>query len=84
MAFVFDKLHQKILLIKRRDVPVWVIPGGGIEKGETSEVAAIRETKEESGYDIKIIRKVAEYSRAPSPFNSKLAEGLEQEINECD
>lgn len=62
MAFVFDKSHQKILLVKRRDVPVWVIPGGGIEKGETSEETAIRETKEESGYDIKIIRKVAEYS----------------------
>jgi 8-oxo-dGTP pyrophosphatase MutT (NUDIX family) len=57
MAFVFDKSRNKILLVKRRDIPVWVIPGGRVEKGETSERAAVRETKEESGFDIKIIRK---------------------------
>lgn len=62
MAFTFNKRKNKILLVKRRDIPIWVIPGGGIEDGETPEEAAVRETEEESGYEIKITRKVAEYT----------------------
>lgn len=76
MVFVFDRSQKKILLVKRRDVPVWVIPGGGIEKGETSEMAAIRETKEESGFDIKIIRKVAEYTHRGSHKRNNLFEAV--------
>jgi len=76
MAFVFDKSRKKILLVKRRDVPVWVIPGGRIEKGETSERAAVRETKEESGYDIKIIRKIAEYTHRGSNKRNNLFEAV--------
>jgi 8-oxo-dGTP diphosphatase len=49
---------EKILLVKRRDVPVWVLPGGGIDAGETPEIAAIREAKEETGLDVTITRKV--------------------------
>ncbi|MCE5294869.1 MAG: NUDIX hydrolase [Chlamydiales bacterium] len=49
---------EKILLVKRRDVPVWVLPGGGIDDGETPEIAAIREAKEETGLDVAITRKV--------------------------
>lgn len=73
-VFVFDKSKKKILLVKRRDVPVWVIPGGGIEEGETPEKAAIREAKEESGFDIKIIRKVAEYTHIGSDKKNHLFE----------
>ncbi len=65
-VFIFDKSKKKILLVKRRDIPVWVIPGGGIEKDESPEGAAVREAKEESGYDIKIIRKVAKYTHKGS------------------
>lgn len=75
MAFVFDK-SGKILLVKRRDVPIWVIPGGGIEIEESPEQAAIRETKEESGYDIKIIRKVAEYTHRGSNKKNNLFEAV--------
>src|ERR1700733_3968345 len=53
---------SKILLIKRRDIPVWVLPGGGIDQGEKPETAACRETEEETGYQVKIVRKIAEYS----------------------
>lgn len=54
-AFVFSG-DNKLLLgksIKGGVYPgCWVVPGGGIEKGETKIQAAIRETLEETGIDI--------------------------------
>jgi len=49
---------EKVLLIERRDVPVWVLPGGGIEQDELPEVAVVREVKEETGLDVAVVRKV--------------------------
>jgi 8-oxo-dGTP pyrophosphatase MutT (NUDIX family) len=50
------------LLIKRRDIPVWVLPGGGIDAGETPDHAACREMEEETGCRVEIVRKIAEYT----------------------
>ena len=60
-ALIFDSKRESILLIKRRDVPVWALPGGAIDPGEEPEEAAIREAHEETGYRVSIIRKCAEY-----------------------
>lgn len=47
----------RILMVKQhhegRDI--WMVPGGGIEAGENSIEAAIREAKEETGLDIEVV-----------------------------
>jgi 8-oxo-dGTP pyrophosphatase MutT (NUDIX family) len=58
---VFNEERTEVLLIKRRDIPVWVLPGGGLDPGETPEEGAQREVREETGYEVRIIRKIAEY-----------------------
>jgi 8-oxo-dGTP diphosphatase len=62
IGVIFSEDRKNVLLVKRRDVPVWVLPGGGIEKNETSEKAVLREVFEETGFKVKILRKVGEYS----------------------
>ncbi|MEG2200108.1 MAG: NUDIX hydrolase, partial [Anaerovorax sp.] len=46
----------KILMVRQSHEgrSIWMAPGGGIEAGETSAEAAVREVKEETGLDIKI------------------------------
>lgn len=61
-GIIFCSEKKKVLLIKRRDIPVWVLPGGGVEVQETPEEAVIREVHEETGLSVKIVRKVAEYA----------------------
>lgn len=61
IGIVMDANHEKVLLVKRRDIPIWVLPGGGIEEGEEAELTAIREVEEESGVRTKIQRKVGDY-----------------------
>lgn len=53
--------EDKILLVKHNmnGREFYCLPGGGIENGETPEEAAIRELKEESMVDGKIIRKLS-------------------------
>jgi ADP-ribose pyrophosphatase YjhB (NUDIX family) len=59
--------EQHVLLILREDARVWALPAGGLEPGETFEQAAIREGREETGYDIELLRLVGEYWRPQYP-----------------
>jgi ADP-ribose pyrophosphatase YjhB (NUDIX family) len=55
---------ERILLIKRSTPPFigyWALPGGRSEPGETEEQTIIRETKEETGLDTRVVRKIGEY-----------------------
>lgn len=61
LGLIYDLTHTQVLLIQRRDVPVWVLPGGGIDENETPEEAICREVREETGLEVRVVRKVAEY-----------------------
>jgi 8-oxo-dGTP pyrophosphatase MutT (NUDIX family) len=58
---IFSLDRTQILLVERRDVPVWVLPGGGIDANESSENAIIREILEETGFTVKVERLVGLY-----------------------
>src|SRR5262249_11000591 len=60
-AVIFSEDKHQVLIIKRRDVPIWVIPGGAIDNNESAEEAVIREVLEETGCHAEIVRKVAVY-----------------------
>lgn len=61
IVIVWDDALEQILLVKRRDIPLFVLPGGGIEQSETPEEAAVREVWEETGLSIRLEKKYAEY-----------------------
>jgi len=56
-AFVLK--DDKVLLVKERSDGLWTLPGGFADVGETPSQAVIRETKEESGFDVEVIRLLA-------------------------
>ena len=54
---------KEIVLIKRKNPPNgWAIPGGFVGYGESLEEAAIREAKEETNLDVKLIIQFHTYS----------------------
>lgn len=62
IGVVFSSDQKQVLLTKRRDVPVWVLPGGGIELNESPDEAIIREILEETGFYVTIKKKVGHYT----------------------
>ena len=86
---IFPPDRTSVLLIKRRDVPVWVLPGGGIEPEETPEEAILREILEETGFTVKIDRLVGDYSplnrlaRQTQLFECSILEGTASLNAEC-
>jgi ADP-ribose pyrophosphatase YjhB (NUDIX family) len=61
--------ENRVLLCHRRDSDVWNLPGGGMKPGELPTDTAIRETLEETGFDVDIKRFVGVYSK---PDNNDL------------
>jgi ADP-ribose pyrophosphatase YjhB (NUDIX family) len=59
---VVDDESGAILLHRRSDSGYWSIPGGAMEPGETIRETAVREVKEETGYDVEVERLVGIYT----------------------
>jgi len=60
-VFLLD-VERKVLLEKRSDCGLWGLPGGGIEPGESARAAAVREVREETGFEIIVTRMIGVYS----------------------
>ncbi|MBI4897606.1 MAG: NUDIX domain-containing protein [Actinobacteria bacterium] len=60
-AVVVDP-ENRVLLLKRTDNEFWTIPGGAMEPGETIKQTMIRETREETGIEVRPLFLVGIYS----------------------
>jgi 8-oxo-dGTP diphosphatase len=54
---------HEVLLVLRQDARIWALPGGTCESSEPFEQTAVREVREETGYDVALERLVGEYWR---------------------
>jgi 8-oxo-dGTP pyrophosphatase MutT (NUDIX family) len=52
---IFVVEHRRVLLVHHRKLDKWLPLGGHIELDEDPEIAALREAKEESGFDVELI-----------------------------
>lgn len=60
-VFVLNAQNE-VLLIKRSDNGFWALPGGCHDLGETPEACAIRECREESGYQVQVTELLGVFS----------------------
>lgn len=60
-AFVLDD-KDRVLLIHRTDNDLWALPGGAQELGEYIAETVVRETREETGIEVKVVGLVGIYS----------------------
>ena len=50
----------RVLLSHETVDDMWLFPGGGVEPGETNEECCVREISEETGYNVKTVRQIAD------------------------
>ena len=57
-----SRYRGKWVFVKHKERDTWEIPGGHIEEGESWQVTACREMKEETGADVITVEPIALYS----------------------
>ena len=55
--------NNKLLLVKERSDGLWTLPGGWADINESPSEAIIRETKEETGFDVSAIKILALFDK---------------------
>jgi 8-oxo-dGTP diphosphatase len=67
VAGVVIKQNNKYLLVQEatKAYGLWNFPAGQVDVGENFEQAAIREAKEESGYDVELMGKIGIFQEKP-------------------
>jgi ADP-ribose pyrophosphatase YjhB (NUDIX family) len=61
-AIILDA-QGRVLLSHRRDMDLWNLPGGAVERGELPTEAVVREVVEETGLEVAIDRLVGVYGK---------------------
>jgi 8-oxo-dGTP diphosphatase len=60
---IIIEIDAGIVLIERKNPPHgWALPGGFVDYGESLEQAALREAKEETSLDVKLVEQFHSYS----------------------
>ena len=85
---IFDE-QRRVLLCHRRDFDAWNLPGGGVEEGESPWDAAIRETREEVGLGVEIVRLTGLYWKPKTSelvfnFEGRITNGVPSTSDEAD
>ena len=67
--------EDRILLVEEREDAAWSLPGGWADVGESPADAIVREVREESGYETRVVKLLAVYDRnrhghPPFPFHA--------------
>jgi len=60
--------QQQVLLNLRTDTHNWSLPGGYLEYGETYATACVREYKEDSGIDVKIVAPIGIFDQGETVY----------------
>ncbi|GIP17535.1 DNA mismatch repair protein MutT [Paenibacillus montaniterrae] len=56
-AVCMNELHE-LLMVRARGIDGWLVPSGSLEVNETTEECCIRETREETGYEVEIVKQL--------------------------
>ena len=78
VAGVILKQDNKYLLVQEKQPKaygLWNFPAGHIDEGETAEQAAVREAKEEVGFDVEIVKQVNTEELSKHAFFAKVVGG---------
>ena len=60
--------ENKVLLLMHKKLHIWLPPGGHIELDEDPNEAVLREAKEETGLDVRLVGEVHSYDH---PYNAR-------------
>ena len=68
-VFITDEA-ERVRLIRRADNGFWALPGGCQDLGETPAECAVRECREETGLEVRLVRLLGVFSSRRYPYEN--------------